>query len=366
MSKNKGYSNLTALLAMTNASLRSTFKNPSAIVFAIAFPMIFILVFGFLGNDKSQTLGVARAEGLDTNSALYKALDTGHVVKWVEISNEKGVNKMLSEGDIVAVMNIEKAGASPYKITLQSATSQKDKLAELEAIIRSTVQNSDSLIRQRTGELASFDIQLSHLKEFKSIDFILPGQLGFSLLAGSVFGTAFIFFNLRETLVLKRFFSTPVRREVILLSEGISRMLFQLLGSIIIIATGYFFLDYTLVNGFVTFLEMVFLSALGILVFMGFGFIISGIAKNQNTIPPLSNIITLPQFLLAGTFFPIDAFPAWLQPICKILPLTYLNDALRKVAFDGANFWDIKIEILVLMVWTVVLYAAAARAFKWE
>lgn len=366
MSKNKGYSNLTALLAMTNASLRSTFKNPSAIVFAIAFPMVFILVFGFLGNDKSQTLGVARHTGMDTTTALYQALDTGKVIKWVEIDEQKGINKMLSEGDIVAVMNIEKSDDSPYKITFQSATSQKDKLAQLEAVVRSVIQNSDSLIHQRTGELASFDVKMAHLKEFKSIDFILPGQLGFSLLAGSVFGTAFIFFNLRETLVLKRFFSTPVRREVILLSEGISRMLFQLLGSMIIIATGYFFLDYTLVNGLVTFLEMVFLSALGILVFMGFGFIISGTAKSQNTIPPLSNIITLPQFLLAGTFFPIDAFPTWLQPICKILPLTYLNDALRKVAFDGAGFWDIKVDILVLLGWTIVLYAAAARAFKWE
>src|SRR5690606_7057427 len=102
---------------------------------------------------------------------------------------------------------------------------------------------------------------------------------------------------------------------------------------------GYFVFDYTLVNGFVTFIEMILLCALGILVFMGFGFIISGLAKSQSTIPPLSNLVTLPQFLLAGTFFPIDVFPGWLQPFCRILPLTYLNDALRKVAFDNAGLW---------------------------
>jgi ABC-2 type transport system permease protein len=369
MSQPGRYSNITAMAALIRASLLSTFKNPSAIIFAIAFPMVFILVFGFLGGDKMFTLGVAPAPGTDTTTGLYQSLKANKMLKWVSIDEEKGVKKMLSEGDIVALVHIEKQpdGYSPlYKVRLHSGSAQQDKLTQLEAIIKSTLQNGDSIIQQRTQALASVEKDVTKVKEHKTIDFVLPGQLGFSLLAGSVFGTAFIFFNLRETLVLKRFFSTPVRREVILLSEGISRMIFQLLGSIVIIAAGYFFLGYTLVNGFVTFLEMILLCALGILVFMGFGFTISGIAKSQNTIPPLSNIITLPQFLLAGTFFPISSFPEWLQPICKVLPLTHLNDALRKVAFDNAGLWDIKVEILVLLGWMVVAYAAATKAFKWE
>lgn len=368
MSTNQGYSNITALGALIRASLQSTFKNPSAIVFAVAFPMIFILVFGFLSNDKMFSMGVALAPTADTNNTLYQSLKANKVLKWIEAPTGEELNKKLSEGDLVAVIDIQQqTGATPlYNVKLKSGSPQEDKLQQLETIIKTTIQNTDTTIQNHTQALIAFEKDVTVMKEYKSIDFVLPGQLGFSLLAGSVFGTAFIFFNLRETLVLKRFFSTPVRREIILLAEGISRMIFQLLGSIIIIGTGYFFLDYTLVNGFITFLEMILLCGLGILVFMGFGFIISGIAKTQNTIPPLSNIITLPQFLLAGTFFPIESFPQWLQPLCKILPLTYLNDALRKVAFDNAGLWDLKVEILVLLAWTVVLYAAAARAFKWE
>lgn len=309
------------------------------------------------------------APGSDTANALYQSLKTNEALKWVGINEEKGIGKMLSEGDIVALVAIEKLpeGTTPqYKVKLQSGTPQKDKLSQLEAVIKNTLAYSDPVIQERTDALVVVEKDIATVREYKSIDFILPGQLGFSLLAGSVFGTAFIFFNLRETLVLKRFFSTPVRRDVILISEGIARMIFQLMGSIVIIALGYFFLGYTLINGFVTFLEMILLCALGILVFMGFGFIISGIAKSQNTIPPLSNIITLPQFVLAGTFFPIESFPGWLQPICKVLPLTYLNNALRKVAFDNASLWDIKVEVLVLLAWAVVAYAVATRVFKWE
>jgi len=138
------------------------------------------------------------------------------------------------------------------------------------------------------------------------------------------------------------------------------------MGFFVIFSVGYFVFGYTLINGFVTFLEMITISALAILVFMGFGFIISGITKSETTIPPLSNLVTLPQFLLAGTFFPIDVFPTWLQPICRALPLTYLNNALRKIAFDGANLWDVRMEILILLVWGAVLYIIAGRVFRWE
>ena len=40
---------------------------------------------------------------------------------------------------------------------------------------------------------------------YRTIDFVLPGQLGFSLLSAGVFGVAFLFFNLRQQLVLSAF-----------------------------------------------------------------------------------------------------------------------------------------------------------------
>ena len=99
---------------------------------------------------------------------------------------------------------------------------------------------------------------------------------------------------------------------------------------------------------------------------MGFGFVVSGIAKNESTVPPIANIITLPQFLLSGTFFSISNFPEWLQPISRALPLTYLNDALRKVAFEGAGLFDVSYQLLILGIWGVVIYTIAVKTFKWE
>jgi ABC-2 type transport system permease protein len=99
---------------------------------------------------------------------------------------------------------------------------------------------------------------------------------------------------------------------------------------------------------------------------MGFGFIISGLAKNESSIPPLANIITLPQFLLAGTFFSIDAFPGWLQPISKAMPLTYYNDAMRKISFEGAHLSDCLLQIGILIGWGIIAYTIAIKVFRWE
>ncbi|HXS37980.1 MAG TPA: ABC transporter permease [Flavipsychrobacter sp.] len=364
------YSNAKAMRALIKASLQAILRSPSAIVFSIAFPLVFILVFGFLGNGEGGfSVRVASAPGSDTSNRLYAIMHNVPVLKWTTKTDTAAINKDLTEGNIAAIINIKKQpeGVQPqYVLTLNTVSSQEGKVQQLQSVLKNILENQDPEIQKHIDALAKIDVNVAQVREYKTIDFILPGQLGFSLLAAGVFGTAFVFFNLRQTLVLKRFFATPVRREIIVLSEGIARMLFQLTGAIIIIGLGYFAFGFTLINGWITFLEMLALCAISLMVFMGFGFIISGIAKSEATIPPLSNLITLPQFLLAGTFFPIDYFPKWLQYFCDILPLSYLNDGLRKIAFDGANLWAVKMDILALLIWGVVIYFAAGKAFRWE
>jgi len=363
------YNNARALRALTKASLQAIFKSPSAIVFSLAFPLIFILVFGLLGTGKSFSFKVAPAIGCDSNSELFVYLHTLPVLKWVTYSDTASLNKAMKEDVIVASIDIKQnaKGVTPrYKISITGPSTESGKAEQVKQIVNQVATQMDPEIQKRMDALVSTDVHITQVRDAKMIDFILPGQLGFSLLAAGVFGTAFIFFNLRQTLVLKRFFATPVKRSTIVLGEGIARLIFQIMGSVVIIGIGHYAFGFTLVNGWITFIEMLFLCGLGLMVFMGFGFIISSLAKNDSSIPPLANIITMPQFLLAGTFFPIDNFPKWLQPFCRILPLTYLNDAMRRIAFDGVNLWDIRIDLLILIAWGVLVYFVAGRIFKWE
>lgn len=369
----KPYSQAKAMFAITKASLRAIFRSPSAVVFGFAFPLIFILVFGFIGDSSGiRTYKIALDDNIDTANLLFNALKNNKAIHIKTYADKKSLIEDQQNGRIAGVINIQKnpSGNPPYIFTLKSATSSNDQWPQFKALAESIINGISENYYKGRPEYATFDFDykkdISEIREYKTIDFILPGQLGFSLLASGVFGVAFMFFNLRNTLVLKRFFATPVSRTCIILGEMFSRVIFQMVTAIVIILAGYYFFGFTLIHGFETFMEMLALSFIGLIVFMGFGFIVSGLAKNDSTIPPFANLITLPQFLIGGTFFSIDVFPKWLQPISKALPLTHLNIALRQVAFEGQNLWNVKLEIGILLLWGIAVYAVAVKVFKWE
>lgn len=364
----KKYSQLNATLALAKSSLKATFRNPSVVVFSIIFPLIFIVVFGFIGSGGSS-LSLAVKNGTDTESPIYKAIEGIETIKIEKYDSEQTLNDDLQKGHLDGLLYITKSGDQPapkYDVKLTTSEASPQNGALLQSIISGIVDKTNLAAFQKQGLPVSFSNDKVSGRKFKTIDFILPGQLGFSLLNIGVIGTAFLFLSLRETLVLKRFFATPIKKSGIILGQTISRLIFSLIQVAVIVGVGTIFMGYTLVHGFSTLLSMLVLSIIGLLVFMGFGFIISGIAKNNDAVAPLSNIVTLPQFLLGGTFFPIEAFPSWLQPISKGVPIYYLNDALRKVAFEGANLWQVHYQIGILLLWGIVVYLAAVKFFKWE
>jgi len=359
----KKYSQFTAFKALSKASFRSLLKRPSSIVFGVVFPIVFILVFGFLG-DRGVSIKVVQQQNSDTTNQIYKLLKAEKSISLLEYSAE--ASDKLKKGSIDAIINLKKDSSNHLTVSYSVSDVSIDKSRVFELILKQIIIEASE--NNLSNKRASITLRKEEVKgkKFTIIDFILPGQLGFALLSTGVFGTAFVFLSLRQTLVIKRFFATPVKRTIIILAETNARLLFSLAGSIIIIILGYYLFGFTLAKGFVTALQMILLCALSLVVFMGIGFTISGIAKSESIVPPLSNLVTLPQFLLSGSFFSTDLFPSWLQIISKLLPLTHLNDALRKIAFDGSNLIDVWFHIVVILVWGVVIYLLAGKFFKWE
>lgn len=355
------YSQFKAMMAITRAAFRSITRSPSAVVFSIAFPMIFILVFGFISGGRMKMKLAVTSHAADhplierlknipsvsitfsTDTAfLLKELSKAHFDGWITYNNEKNL------------LELKTTSASPEKGAL------------LKMIIENSLMRFNLSQAHLEGKEMQLVMEQVEGRAYRTIDFILPGQLGFSLLSTGVFGTAFVFFNLRQTLVIKRFFATPVSRPAIILGECLARVAFAMIGAVFIISVGYFFFGFTLIHGLLTALTMLGIALFGLIVFMGFGFIVSGIAKSESVIPPIANIVTLPQFLLSGTFFSIENFPSWLQPVCKVLPLTWLNDAMRLIAFEGASLTEILPHLGVIALWGMAVYIIAFRTFRWE
>lgn len=363
----KPYSQSRAMWAIAKASMKAIFRSPQSVFFSLFFPVVLIVIFGALSSGRGISLDVAFSSKSDTLNPVYAAIKNISVLDINRGSDSEMVDK-LKKGRITAIIEIRKPAndttGAKYDIHLSTTSAGQRDIPVLEAILKEVGNYIPG--GHATSDMIAFSKEELPSRVYRTIDFYLPGMLGFSLIGSAVFGVAFLFFALRETLVLKRMYATPIRKGYIVLGESIGRVIFQLTTAVVLILFGKFFYHFTLANGWVTFLELMVLSLIGLLVFMGFGFIISSVAKNQNVIPIYANLFMFPQYFLSGTFFSRGALPQGLQPVLKFLPLTALNDAMRKVSFEGVHLWNVSTEIFILLGWCLVIYAIAIKVFKWD
>ncbi len=366
------YSQIKAAFVITKASLLATLRSPTSVVFSLLFPIIFVTVFGaMVDNTAVKIKMVLLPSNNDASDSIYAALKQVKIFDFSVSKDSAKTIEDLKKGRIGGALQphiiINNVDSLPdIKIDLLTSSSVGDKLPLIQAALSQLIGETNKKIFPGQEEIVHLETVVVPGRIYRQIDFILPGQLGFSLLFAGVFGSAYLLFSLRNGLVLKRLCATPIKPMFLLLGELLSRLLFQIICFIVITALGYYAFHFTLVNGFITFVEMLVLSLFALIVFTGIGFLISGIIRNESSISPVANTITVPQVLLCGLFFPIDNYPDWLRHFCDYLPLTFFVDGLRKIAFEGLHIWQIPFQLLGLVVWMIVIVLLCVKSFKWE
>ncbi|MEJ0105616.1 MAG: ABC transporter permease [Bacteroidota bacterium] len=364
----KPYSQFTALLAIAKGSLKAIFKSPQAIFFSLFFPIVLIVIFGSLGGGGGISMDIAVDKKADTLNPVYLAIKNSPLFNIVQ-GNEADLEDQMKKGRITAIVDVQQvkkdSAGSKYDVHFRYSSANQREIPQFQGILKNIINGLNQVMNPRP-DVAAVSSEVVPGRIYKRIDFLLPGMIGFSLIGASVFGVAFLFFNLRETLVLKRMYASPVKKAYIVIGESLARLIYQLGTVVVLILVGKFFYDFTLSNGLITFIELMIISVIALLVFMGFGFIISSVSKNQNVIPIYANLFMFPQYFLSGTFFPKGALPKSIQWLVEILPLTAVNDSLRKVAFEGSHLTGCWKQMGLLGIWGVIVYAVAIKVFRWE
>lgn len=194
-------------------------------------------------------------------------------------------------------------------------------------------------------------------------DFILPGLLAMTIMQAGIFGVAFAFVSLKASGALRRLHATPTHPVTFVFAQAVTRLVVTVATIAILIGFGIAFFNFHMIGSYAEFSVIV---LLGILVFLGFGFIIAGYAKDENQVAPLANIIQLPMLFLSGIFFARDLLPTWLYKVTNFFPLTYVSDGMRHIASEGLHLTQIGTDVAGLVVWVVIVFALAVWAFRWE
>ena len=98
------------------------------------------------------------------------------------------------------------------------------------------------------------------------------------------------------------------------------------------------------------------------------GIFLSTFARTEFQILQFIPLVIVPQALLSGIIWPIDSLPGILEPIARILPMTYGIEGLREVLVKGSSLTDptVVLDISVLAGMAIVLAVAAATTIRRE
>lgn len=355
-----------ALLVLSWYSLKSQLRTTSTVLLGFLFPLVFIAVFSFVGGEpRKLRFGVAEEDAPTAGSAFVAELRAVRELELVSRPRAE-LDALLRAGRLDGIVRFIPSPASAGGLVQLSYSSASPQSAALSRLVADTlVQKANLRLTGVTTPLLGFQATALEARPFRYVDFALPGQLGFSLLTLAVSGMALSLAVQKKTLVLKRIFATPVWHPLILLGQALSRLAIVMLNTTLLLACGVLLFQFHLVDGAATFLRMLALSMFGLFAFLGFGLLIASRARSTESVGPLANLFTIPQLLLAGTFFSTEQLPGWLQPIAHHLPLTYFNVAMRKLAMEGASLTDISGPLLGMAAWSVAAYVLASRSFRW-
>jgi ABC-2 type transport system permease protein len=98
------------------------------------------------------------------------------------------------------------------------------------------------------------------------------------------------------------------------------------------------------------------------------GIFLSTFARSELQILEFIPLVIVPQGVLGGFFWPIDQLPGLLQPLARLLPVTYAIDGLRQVMIAGADLASsqVQLDLAVLAGIAAVFVVLAASTIRRE
>jgi ABC-2 type transport system permease protein len=414
---------MKALGQLYLANAREFLSNRKALFLTIAFPVIFVVLFGLIysNHDKVDgSVGIVDADGGELGRQITAALlaipkagadKDGKLDRYAADKNPFSELAFTSTTDAAGRDNL-RHGRMDAMITIPAGLTQKaatvkenylrDAAAELQTAggpaqspapgspppsaadvarilltidpSRQTLEPALQALLDRvltdvsagvTGQPSWLEVKTQPVqaREIRTIDYLLPGILAMSIMQIGLLATAPPLVALRVQGVLKRLGATPLPRTILITAYIALRLTIALVQTAIIVAIGRFGFQVEMVGSWWLFGGWV---LLGNLTFLSIGFFMAAISSNEESCTAMANIVNLPMILLSGIFFPVNGLPTFLKYIVDLVPLNYLADALRVTMVGAPPLHDAQTNALAQAAWVVVMGILAVRFVSWD
>jgi ABC-2 type transport system permease protein len=339
----------SALIELTLARFRLFFREPSALFWTFGFPVILSVALGIAFRNRPPEPIVVDVEDGPRAETTLAALASPRVKATVRAPDQ--ATSELRTGKVPLVV-----------VPGDPVTYRFDETRPEARLARAAI---DDILQRAAGRRDPLAVTDERVTEpgARYIDFLIPGLVGLNLMQSSMWGIGYLIVEMRTKKLVKRMLATPMRRTDFLLSFVIMRAVFVLIEVPILFAFGSLAFGVRIAGSWWLVLA---LSLIGALTFAGLGLLVASRAQNTQTVGGLMNLVMMPMFIGSGVFFATTNFPDAMQPFLRALPLTAVNDALRRVANQAGGVRDVIGEVAVLTAWGVTSFAAALKMFRWR
>jgi ABC-2 type transport system permease protein len=200
------------------------------------------------------------------------------------------------------------------------------------------------------------------IDDVPAVDVLLAGLFGYGAATTAFGGLAIMLVVRREMGLLKRLRSTPLPPPLYLAAVVLSTLVTFALQAIAQLALGGLAFGAKMPENPLGFSGAV---LLGVACFAGLGFGAAALIRSADGVSAAVNVVILPMAFLSGAFGPTSDFPAVLQAIADVLPLTYFIDIVNGVYLDGDSLFADPTALGVVAAWGAAGLVVALRRFSW-
>jgi len=339
----------SGLVQLTLWRLREFWREPEAMFWVFAFPILLALALGVAFSSRGPqalTVAVQAGAGADT---LEAALARAPGLRALTLDSAEAYQR-LRTGRVALVV----IPGNPVTVQYDS-TRDESRLARLE---------TDQALQVAAGRHDVVWLRDALVTEPGSryIDFLIPGLLGLNIMGTGMWGIGFGIVRARQGKLLRRFRASPMRRVDFLIAQALARLVFLVLEVVAVLAFGALAFGVPLRGSLVLLAAVVLVGALA---FAGLGLLVASRSQTIEGVSGLMNFVMVPMWVFSGVFFSWSHFPEAIHPVIRLLPLTALNDGLRAVLLDGAGAASVAPLVVNMLAWSVVSFAVSLRIFRW-
>jgi ABC-2 type transport system permease protein len=345
---------------MATALVKGFVRDRTSLFFTILFPLMFLVLFGGLFNYDSsprlQLVQVGQVGVVDDLPAGAKEVFD----KTFEVERSDDLEVALDQvrkGDADAAIEMRDG-------SLVAHYTQTDQVraAMTQGNLRAFV---DAANVASSGQPPRYGFVTERVEDesLKAIQFVTPGLLGWAVAMSAAFGAAATLQGWRNSKLLRRLQLAPVPPAVVVAARVGVTVLIALVQMAIFLGLGIAAFGLELSGWWWVSVPLL---VAGTLTFMAVGLLAGAIARTQEGAVNLANVMVLPMAFLSGSFFPLEGTPQWLQTISWALPLRHLNEGMLDLMVRGEGPSAALLPLVILLGFTVVLTALAARLFRWD